>query len=350
VVLDVRCQTKVDCGGCSNGGICGAQAQTPNACGPAPIQIDAGSPVVLASNQDSPTFIAVDARNVYWTNAGTGSNGVATVMSLPIAGGNPLAFEKGGTAYGVTAAGGRVYSILTTSSEVELFSAGAGGIGPIEELWIDPSGGPCAGPVASATSLYWSDGTEGNIWQMGFDGSNGRVLASGETQPGALAVDTKYVYWMAQQGIRRMPLDGGPVTTLGTPPSGPPLVGLAIAVDSTGVYSNPVIVPLCVPWRTSLSGGASQPIAQPQVSCVPTPLGGRGVGTDGSNVYWTIPLISDPQSGGAVFRAPVSGGGPTTIASDQGFPWAVALDSRFVYWTNHGGINGGAGQVMMAPK
>ncbi len=95
MVLDVRCQTKVDCGGCPPGETCGSQAQAPNACGPSPIQIDAGGPIVLADNQDSPTFIAVDAKYVYWANAGSAS-GIATVMRVPVGGGNPMAFEKGG--------------------------------------------------------------------------------------------------------------------------------------------------------------------------------------------------------------------------------------------------------------
>ncbi len=82
-------------------------------------------------------------------------------------------------------------------------------------------------------------------------------------------------------------------------------------------------------------------VTMQSVICAPIPIGGRGIATDGLNVYWTIPLTNGPQSGGAVFRASVSGGQLTTIGSGQGFPWAVALDSRLVYWTNHGGINGG---------
>jgi|HubBroStandDraft_1064217.scaffolds.fasta_scaffold04364_6 hypothetical protein len=345
VVDDNLCATKVDCGACANGAVCGVNA--PNVCGPTPIPIDAGGPTVLADNQQSPTYIAVDAENVYWTSSG----GEAAVFRAPLAGGPTVAFEKGVSSFGITTEAGFVFAILendSNGSSLAMLTRAAGGSNDFQTLWSELAQGALAGPVANSTALYWSDAAAGTIWRMGLDGSDPAIIASGEVEPGPLAIDPKNLYWLSQQGIRMMPLTGGTVTTLGMPPPSPPVEGLAIAVDPFAVYS-PFTV-LCTVWRTPLGGGASGPLGVPTGQiCAPIPSAGRGVAADGTNVYWTAPVLQDPQSG-EILRIAPTGGASTTVAAGQSFPWAVTLDSHFVYWTNHGGLNGGVGQVMRAPK
>ena len=55
------------------------------------VPIGGGSPVVLASGLSSPAQLALDSTDVYWTNAGTEKNHYAdgTVMKMPLAGGKP---------------------------------------------------------------------------------------------------------------------------------------------------------------------------------------------------------------------------------------------------------------------
>jgi hypothetical protein len=55
------------------------------------VPIGGGSPVVLASGLSSPTQLALDSTDVYWTNTGTEQNHYAdgTVMKMPLAGGKP---------------------------------------------------------------------------------------------------------------------------------------------------------------------------------------------------------------------------------------------------------------------
>jgi hypothetical protein len=381
VVFDPRCFTKIDCGGCANGDICGLTVA--NVCAPAPVFPDAAAPpIVVADNQYGPTYIAVDAENVYWTNTGqtgTGSVGFPgpAMMKRAIAGGVPTLlaqFNSGSSgATGLFVYGGRVY---WTASRPGASDAGApttdgyvmgmpvtGGAPSLE--WFQPASGALAGPVVDSTGIYWSGTDSGAVFGLAWDHSF-HTLATGEQRPGGLALDSNNLYWETQQAIRSLPKlppvghpipqpgdAGGMATTLGTMPPSPPIPGIssAIAVDAFGVYSNPFFPPLCVAWRTPLTGGGSQPLGKPNAPCAPIPVGGRGVATDGSNVYWTVPVTAGPvSSSGEIRKAPVTGGPLVTVASGQGFPWSVAVDARFVYWTNHGGINGGPGQVMMAPK
>ena len=32
---------------------------------------------------------------------------------------------------------------------------------------------------------------------------------------------------------------------------------------------------------------------------------------------------------------PITGGTPTTVVSNQDYPWAIATDGKNIYWTNY---------------
>ena len=62
------------------------------------VPIDGGNPTLLASGQEEPLDLVLDATSVYWINHGY-SNGNATgvgmVMKMPIGGGNPTTLASG---------------------------------------------------------------------------------------------------------------------------------------------------------------------------------------------------------------------------------------------------------------
>ena len=247
-----------------------------------------GCLATLASGQDQPGGIAVDATSVYWTT--NYSNVVGTVMKVPIGGGTPT-----------TLASGQDYP----------------------------------GPIAvDATSVYWNNYV-GTVMKVPIGGGTPTTLASGPggNPPGTLVVDATNVYWLTAGGtaLLKVPLGGGTPTTLATPASsGGDYTGGAIAVDATSVYwtqSNAVMkVPIGGGTPTTLASGRELPAA---------------IAVDATSVYWTE--FSTVQSG-TVMKMPLGGGTPITLASGQRQPSGIAVDATSVYWTD-----AGSGTVMKVP-
>jgi len=144
------------------------------------------------------------------------------------------------------------------------------------------------------------------------------TLASGQSGPAGIAVDSAYAYWVTHDGstVMRVPLTGGTASVLASEQGQPH----GIAVDATGVY-----------WTNNASGtvmkaalpsGALATIASGQP-------GAQGVTLDSTYAYWTL-----GNSGySAVMKVPSGGAGATVVASGGNGPQGVAVDGTHVYWT-----------------
>jgi hypothetical protein len=117
---------------------------------PPDANLQPGSRVTLASQQDTPGWIATDDTSVYWTNMGDG-----TVMRVSKTGGTPSALASG------------------QSSPYDI--------------------------VVNASTVYWTN-KGGTVMSVPSSGGDLTTLASGQSTPYGIAVDETSVYWTTYNG------------------------------------------------------------------------------------------------------------------------------------------------------
>lgn len=269
-------------------------------------------PIVLASNQLNPIAIAVDATSVYWVNRGTqntqgGYNGDGSVMKCAIGGcgGMPTVLAAG--QYGSNT------------------------------LAVD------------ATAVYWTnegDGTPstGTLVKCAVGGCGGTptILATKQLNPLAVATDGMNVFWSTQvdQSVVTCPVDGcvGAPTVLASNQVNP----TSLAVDATSVYWTNTISAQSV-MKCAKAGCGDSPTRLTQQTTSPS-----NIVVNGPNVYWTSVLYStdgtcttapcdSPYKGLTVSRCPLDGCGftPTILVSIRrpgASPSALSVGATAVFW------------------
>jgi hypothetical protein len=260
------------------------------------VALDGGTPVVVAA-VENPSGIAIDSTSIYWTdpisvsgNGMPGTIGTGTVRKVPLPGGTP---------------------VTLASSQV---------------------GGAIA---VDSTSVYFSDG--GGVVKVGLSGGAPESLVSGLLNVGGLSVDSSSVYWVSVEGaVTKVAVTGGTTVLLTSKRSN------AIAVDATSVYFADALDGAI--WKVGLAGSTLSPITEGRGYT-------NGIAVDATSVYWTVQgalgthgCNADVACGGFVMKVGLFGGTPVTLASSPN-PFALAVDSTSVYWTDTT-----EGTVMKAPK
>jgi hypothetical protein len=319
--------------------------------------------LVIATGQSMPAALVVDSQNVYWRNLGIladpeppypGPYSHGQLMSSPVGSASPTVLG----------------SELTDAPEA-----------------FDPAALALAGGL-----LYFSQAppfAAQNLVTCAISGCAGAptVLLTG-AELATLAVDAGSVYWtdFSASAVLSVPLSGGSVTTLWTPPVvGAPGVGVAsgLAIDGNDLYwANGSSILTCpksgcgaapttvaaqalsfksvvvvdannVYWTDSNPFRTGKIYECPKSGCGTTPTvladgidGARGLAVDADDVYWV------EYYGGTIFRCAISGcaNQPTLLAAQLSFPIAIAVDDHNVYWTEAGDGGSGAGAVKRMAK
>ena len=310
-----------------------------------------GTAIVLASSQDSPFAITLDATSVYWTHLGPLGGGKTairfpgSVMKMPIAGGTPT-----------TLAAGQVGPVCIAVDATSVYwcdqgmcpSDGGACNGAGMKV---PLGGGAAVTLASvlrpdgiavdSTNIYWTDqgstaepyadSTAGTVMQMPLDGGSAVTLASGQNWPSAIAVDGTNVYWTKSGGVDgtngavlTVPIGGGAVTALASNQILPLALGLR---DETVYWANGCedAARLGSIRKVPKGGGPAVVLASGGVP------GALAVGVRAA--YWT----DDSYGIDGVFAVPLLGGVAASLPSGQNLAEGIAVDATNIYWTTYEG-------------
>ena len=247
------------------------------------LSLDGGAPIAIVSGVGNAEFIAVDSAYIYWTNStcfrgDAGDVCTGTIIKAPLSGGQPA-------------------TIASTPGLPE-------------------------GIAVDSTNVYWTNWLSvygGNVLSVGLDGGAVTTVAPNPGGVESIIATAGNLYWTGSGGLTRMPLGGSPTTLAAD------CFGAAMVLDSVDAY-----------WVCQGQGGDSGSVMKAALdgSSGVTVVSGQGpfggIAVDFGSIYWTNGFGDH-----TVMRVPIDGGTPTMVATGKQ-PWAIAVDSTSVYWTDDG--------------
>jgi hypothetical protein len=298
--------------GKDGGGDAGTQRDAPNG----PDGCATGCTGPLATNQANPRAIAVDASNVYWANQGS-NGGDGSIVSVAKSGGTPVTLASGLSApTALSVQSGWVY--WTDQGDGMVMRAQIGMPNSGQSIAFGQSSPTGIG--TDGTSVYWTNGgtgSDGTLLKEPLDGGTAVTLVANLLGPGQLAIDTTNAYFTLDTGGLVYTSLAGADSIHDLAYDGTGAIPAQVAVLDPQVFWTDLTTNAV--YQSSTDGGGAQSIAggnQPE-----------GIATDGVNVYFAN------RGGNSVDKVHVGGGGSSTVASNQGYAWGVAVDATSVYWT-----------------
>ena len=188
--------------------------------------LNGGPQTVLASAQNEPTALVVDATHVYWLNSGTDGG----LMKVPIDGGTPVVLASGQSNPGSIALDTANIYWVTTNTVMKVPKVGGAPS-------VLASGQPTPNSIATdGTYVYWTNfgyqpmGSTvlNSVMKVAISGGTPVTLAS-DARIASIATDGTSVYWSTREGyVRKMPATGGQAETLVSQSRVDPFMGLLL--------------------------------------------------------------------------------------------------------------------------